>query len=376
VSAQSDATPLIMQSASPTYGDINLVMQSSIAFIPALKKWVMLYGGDVPDWMDLGAGNDQPRTGAIHMRMADNPWGPWTAPVPVLDRYMAAPFLACDSPEPTGFDYDRSPRDGTPDSFASTGRWQYTFESLAQAQFAAQCTVGAPVRPNPNIVNDNSVTCAKAPAGRSAERSNFYGPNIITEWTATPPASVSSYARKATLYWNVSTWNPYQVLLVSTLIELPEPQLVYASHKYQLRANGTGNLVRATATNPKVDGHQPRAAEVQLTLQKVGTVSGNDVLGGALVYISTPSGYLNRVSNTSIGYSTTQLASAQWEVVATAGQQVALSSAIALRQNVSGTLRYLAISGSALTTVTSNTAAAKFRFTWRCEATDSCGLTQ
>jgi len=372
---QRDAVALKMQTASPTYADSSLAMQASVAYVAELRKWVMLYGGDVADWQDRAMNNEQPRTGSIHLRTADFAWGPWSAPVPALDRYQAAPYLACDSVEPVGFDFDRSPADGIPDSFATPGPWQHPFEPLADAVWKAGCTQGDPIRPNPQILQ-TGVTCVKSPVGKSAERGNFYSPNIITEWTATGlPASVSTYARKATLYWNVSTWNPYQTLVVSTLIELPDPDLAYDVHKYQLRANGTGILVRAPAngTVPAVDGHRPQDAEAHVTVRKVG-IAGSNVIGQAYVSLQTPRGYLARLANNTVGFTASAGATAQWQAVYTQNANVPHAASIALRQQVSGVWRYMAVSGSSLTTQTADNTAARFRLTWRCEAGDVCGL--
>lgn len=42
----------------------------------------------------------------------------------------------------------------------------------------------------------------------------LYSPNVIEEWTEDKTAEAGAPA--ADLYWNVSTWNPYQVVLVKT----------------------------------------------------------------------------------------------------------------------------------------------------------------
>jgi hypothetical protein len=50
----------------------------------------------------------------------------------------------------------------------------------------------------------------------------LYAPNIIDEWTEdlTEAAARSSGERSAEVYWNVSTWNPYQVVLFKTRLTL------------------------------------------------------------------------------------------------------------------------------------------------------------
>jgi hypothetical protein len=46
----------------------------------------------------------------------------------------------------------------------------------------------------------------------------LYGVNLIDDWTEeiTDPAAAASGERTAEVYWNASTWNPYQVVLVKT----------------------------------------------------------------------------------------------------------------------------------------------------------------
>ena len=47
----------------------------------------------------------------------------------------------------------------------------------------------------------------------------LYGPNIIDELTRSVPAQTPG-ARAAEIFWNVSTWHPYGVLLERTRIEV------------------------------------------------------------------------------------------------------------------------------------------------------------
>ena len=48
-------------------------------------------------------------------------------------------------------------------------------------------------------------------------RGRLYGANVIDAWTRAAPDG----ARGAEVYWNVSTWHPYRVLLMKTRFELP-----------------------------------------------------------------------------------------------------------------------------------------------------------
>ena len=56
-----------------------------------------------------------------------------------------------------------------------------------------------------------------AASGDSVGR--LYGVSVIEEWTQDVTGEVADLAegqRAAELYWNVSTWNPYQVILMKT----------------------------------------------------------------------------------------------------------------------------------------------------------------
>jgi hypothetical protein len=58
----------------------------------------------------------------------------------------------------------------------------------------------------------NSADCAPfKPTFGDATHGFLYGPNIVPEWTE----DRGSYVE---VYWNVSTWNPYQVVLMKSRI--------------------------------------------------------------------------------------------------------------------------------------------------------------
>jgi hypothetical protein len=94
---QADAVALDLDSTSSgiqTTESNDVVNQMSVVWVSQLNKWVMFYGGGMsnlptaqfatcgvlelftgPDCTSVVLGN-----GAIRMRTADNPWGPWTPP--------------------------------------------------------------------------------------------------------------------------------------------------------------------------------------------------------------------------------------------------------------------------------------------------------
>jgi hypothetical protein len=81
-----------------------------------------------------------------------------------------------------------------------------TSESQSKSSFgtAVSCAAGELAL---GIQNDMSGN----PIGR------LYAPNVLDEWTE----DVSDAGRRAAeIYWNVSTWNPYQVVLVKTRLSV------------------------------------------------------------------------------------------------------------------------------------------------------------
>jgi hypothetical protein len=165
---ESDAVPLGDQFGNPME-PLNIVNQMSVRFLPQIQKWAMLYGGDVVgtglrDLFSVGQAaemHSNPEL-AVHIRFADDPWGPWSAPVPllsgaaqyapggVLHTASCAPPLAC-----------------------------------VQGEIFWDLFVNPPSQPG-----------------------FLYGANLIPEW------SVVVDANTLDIYYNVSTFAPYQVVLM------------------------------------------------------------------------------------------------------------------------------------------------------------------
>lgn len=192
-------------------GDVERPMQHDVAWVPALGKWLMLYGGDVADWLDATP-SDAPRHGALLMRLADQPWGPWSAAAPALWREHAAAYLHCDAPsrvgagERAGCDLDELPDD--PAHSYSSGTW-----APQQLDFAG--CISADLTPSqPNFSAGGSLPCL------GAQRGNLYAPSLIDSWTL-DLAGDQGYPHAATVYLTLSTWMPYQVILVALTLHLP-----------------------------------------------------------------------------------------------------------------------------------------------------------
>lgn len=188
---QRQAAPLALDghvngSARETVSTVN---QMAISWLgDPINKWVMLYGGGsgtVP-WVQR-ADNGAVPAGTIAVRFADTAWGPWSAP-----QTHWAPG-APDQP-------------GTP-----LGPGGVLFDPLCVDRDPQTCTRSDPTRPS-HVFNR---FCQAPPF--EMDNGFFYAPNIIDAYTH------KNDHGGLDVYWNVSTWNPYRVLLVRSSF-YPETQ--------------------------------------------------------------------------------------------------------------------------------------------------------
>jgi hypothetical protein len=214
--------------------EFDYVNQMSLMFVAPLSRWVMLYGGDGPAFTvsDAASGDKlapvhaQAVPGAIYLRSAAHPWGratraansaeAWSAARPVLTRIAAAPYLACDedsapSSDCTPADHRKQPADVLGALGGLTT--QLPFDDWLKA--SATCIAGNAALDLQYSVGDDS-------------SGHLYGANLIEEWTDDVSARVPGLAdgeRAVELYWNVSTWNPYQVVVMKTQLRSRSGQL-------------------------------------------------------------------------------------------------------------------------------------------------------
>lgn len=181
--------------------------QMSVSWVAPLERWLMLYGGDVPAFgvRDARTGEVRDPThlqrspGAIHFRMAAHPWGRaasepsssgWSSAEPALTRAEVAPYMACGEggrkAMPGCVEDDRPEPEPKAGSFGE----------------GASCLAG-------KLAMSVQIGLSGNPIGR------LYSPNVIEEWTR-DASDPKTGARAADIYWNVSTWNPYQVVLIKT----------------------------------------------------------------------------------------------------------------------------------------------------------------
>jgi hypothetical protein len=221
--------------------DFKNVNQMDIKWITALNKWVMVYGGDLADYFNPPTVTDQPRHGAIHMRTADYPWGPWSRPTPLLWREEMGRYYQCDAYNdtiPTGCDRKASPAPTYPPSDWEPGINGFTGTTLFQD---AVCQMNHPkAAPTPNL-NPLSPFCPVL-----SQRGNLYAPNLLPTWTnSTDPAP--GVAVSTTIYLTVSTWYPYDIVLAAA--DLLTPRVTYPL-QMQLRQASTNKMIAGSGTTP------------------------------------------------------------------------------------------------------------------------------
>lgn len=161
----------------------DLAQQMSVSWIEPLNKWVMFYGGGItklpsPPLPNCGVLELFTRfeckqvvvgNGAVRMRTADQPWGPWSAPADVVEG-------------------------GDP---AVPGSGQYRPGGVLH---------------HPACQEDGCATHTRTAFYHPDEYGFLYSANIIEEWTREVEGGVD-------VYWNASTWDPYRVVLFRTRIK-------------------------------------------------------------------------------------------------------------------------------------------------------------
>ena len=183
---QADAAPLDLDSTVAGIQPAemhDIVNQISVAWIEHLHKWVMFYGGGLTNLpspalphcgvLELFTGRECKDVvmgnGAVHMRTADDPWGPWTPPQDVII--------------------------GGDPAVAGSGLYG----------------VGG-VMHHPLCTAPGCATGSQTPFYHKDEYGFLYSANIIDPWVSPAGAGVD-------VIWNASTWDPYRVVLFRTRID-------------------------------------------------------------------------------------------------------------------------------------------------------------
>ena len=163
------ATPVIANE------ELAQVLQFSVAWVAPLKRFVMLYSGRLPQvWPNAASG--------IYLRTAPHPWGPWSKPQLVWNPLDQGAY---DCPG-------------------------IMYSPLA---VGASCPQSDPYRPNVYPA-DNFDQCPALTPQPTFDFGVEYGVNILATFTK-PGLAINT----ATIYWNMSTWNPYRVVLMKTHLD-------------------------------------------------------------------------------------------------------------------------------------------------------------
>jgi hypothetical protein len=205
--------------------------QMSIAWVPPLNKWVMFYGGDAFPMHDrVVNGTRRPHdpylfnalfgvdpasvpnlafhaNSAISFRTADHPWGPWSVPQDLFPRNTAEALqlYALGVPDQSGVHPGgvfRHP--GCAESANAL--------CMHHEQFFADTTQLQPFADFVSLFLDQQTLQTLGPPHVVFNYGYAYGPNIVEPWIMQDPND----ANRVIMQWNVSTWNPYQVILVQT----------------------------------------------------------------------------------------------------------------------------------------------------------------
>lgn len=177
---ESEAAPLAMDGVpggNPD-DDVPFPNQTAVSWLgPPVNRWMMLYGGG---GSDLSGFQGNGTNGAIRVRFAEHPWGPWSPSVVHLDP---------GSPDVVG------------DPFGPGG---YIFNAACRDEPPALCAPSDPTRPLDFFLPG----CPSI--GATIDTGILYAPNIIDAYTR--PDGTGGLD----VFWNVSVWNPYLVALLRT----------------------------------------------------------------------------------------------------------------------------------------------------------------
>jgi hypothetical protein len=163
--------------------ELAFVGTESVSWLGApINRWVMMYGGDVGDFMlaDPQGTRSTPNSGAVVVRFAEHPWGPWST---------ERPHLTPGSPAKVGDMY---------------GPGGIMFHPDCKDQGGERCAPYDPYTLSPIGLCQMNIT---------TEPGRLYSPNIIDRYTR------ANARGGLDISWVVSTWNPYTVVLFESSID-------------------------------------------------------------------------------------------------------------------------------------------------------------
>jgi Protein of unknown function (DUF2961) len=155
-----------------------------------IDKWLMLQGGGGSDMLKAGVNDMAPQRtpGAVFIRFADNPWGPWSPASPYLDPGSAA------------------------QANKLYGPGGILFAAACADRSDASCARGDPHGASSKLLGCDAKT--------QGEPGFLYAPEIIDRYTR------ANADGGLDITWAISTWNPYGVRLVRSAINPGQPSPV------------------------------------------------------------------------------------------------------------------------------------------------------
>ena len=354
--------------------DFRMANHFDVKWIREINKWVLLYGGDVTDYFDPPTTMDQPRHGAIHMRTADSPGGPWSRPTPLMWREGMGRYYQCDAYDdtnPMGCDRKTFPPPTYP-----TSDWEPLvtgFTGASPFQDAACQSVHPRAAQTPNL-NPLSPFCPFL-----SQRGNLYAPELLPTWTRTTDASPGGLV-STTIYFSLSTWYPYDVILAAA--DLNTPRVTYPL-QMQVRQASSGKMVGGSGATPvfSTTAGGTNGGLVAFQIDKDGGVAGDKMKVGDVVVlrhvndsskqlavVASAPGY---VANTSPAPSTSK-----WTITSPTlpnGTLVTPGTTSIRLKSVSNPSLFLKSAGSpAQPALGAADSTADYRFGYFCQAGDTC----
>ncbi len=142
--------------------DAGCVGEFSVDWNPGLHKWVMLYGCGAQQ------GGHSALEEGVRVRIADAPWGPWSTPTTIFN----------------------------PDN---------TFGDHGHCHF---------------MHAGDEMNCDAVGGDKGNDWGGVYAPFLVSRWSQS--AWLAPGGLQARLYWLMSTWNPYQVVVMKTDLFVPQ----------------------------------------------------------------------------------------------------------------------------------------------------------
>jgi hypothetical protein len=357
--------------------DFRMGNQFDIKWIKEINKWVLLYGGEIADWFEPPTTMDQPRHGAIHMRTADSPGGPWSRPTPLLWREGVGRYYQCDAYDdtaPIGCDRKMSPPPTYP-----TSDWEPLvsgFTGASPFQDAACQTVHPRAAQTPNY-NPLSPFCPAL-----SQRGNLYSPNFLPTWTRTTDA-VPGGLVSTTIYFSLSTWYPYDVILAAA--DLLTPRVTYPL-QMQVRQVNSGKMIGGAGATPvfSTTAGGANGGLAAFRIDKDGSAGGDKMKIGDVVVLHhvNDANKLFAVVGSAPGYVanvTPAPNTAKWTVISAPtpllpdGTLVVPGSSKLRLRSVSNPVLILKSAGSpAQPALGAADASSDYRFGYFCQAGDTC----